>query len=476
MACKNKKKSKNKLILKLLRLYTKDIKYFSMKNFFQSAFAVLVFLFLSEPSLRASASCAALPAAAPTAQPALHLCHSVQPTTAPMVQLETQRAPAAELQDQPSRLRQIPQEQLDEILRSKLSGDLGKLVFREDCEKFSSKSMASPGQKIAAEKLDEYTANPSWSGENIYPAAGTIKLGTSSAQGKLLSPQINLAENTGIFHLFFRAEVWKDDIDSILLIVSQDSIYVNGIDNQGKYDPSDMQIFAVECRGGNAATSISFVSAKTAKARFFLDDIEVYQVRAEDAGSDPVVGGDTAEGGSETGTGTDTGGSEAGDDAGEGDSGSGDKGDKGNDGDRNQDDTSGADENPATDTEEGETPGSDQENQGQAQDPTTPNDGNQENQAQDKDSITIAEKDFARAESLQNTCVFPSPTRNGNISIVLPHGIEEAKIRIFNLLGKEKKQIDAKSSTTSLSLPQKGIYILEIKHKNSVFCKKLIYE
>ncbi len=69
----------------------------------------------------------------------------------------------------------------------------GRLLY-EDFSNFTSGAETSPNNTDISSQLDEYMANEGWRGSKVYQAGGKCKLGTSSAIGYLVSPEIEMPE------------------------------------------------------------------------------------------------------------------------------------------------------------------------------------------------------------------------------------------------------------------------------------------
>lgn len=71
--------------------------------------------------------------------------------------------------------------------------------------------------------------------------------------------------------------------------------------------------------------------------------------------------------------------------------------------------------------------------------------------------------------------IYPDPTSDGNITISLPSEFENPEIVVYNSLGQRVYQQKNNSSELQIQLPQqKGNYLVEIKHKNKFYTRKVI--
>lgn len=123
--------------------------------------------------------------------------------------------------------------------------------------------------------LDALTQTAGWTGLKVYQAGGTVKVGTSSTLGYLVTPAINLSANGGQFNLSFKAMAWSGDSTALKIYVND--VMVNkltGMNNDATYT---LKPFSVDLTGGNSATKIKFEGNQAAKGRFFLDDFVISQ-------------------------------------------------------------------------------------------------------------------------------------------------------------------------------------------------------
>lgn len=73
----------------------------------------------------------------------------------------------------------------------------GAVIF-EDFSKFTGGSEDSPSNSDVSSRLDDYMGEAGWRGSKVYQAGGKCKLGTSSATGYLVSPELTLPKDFAI--------------------------------------------------------------------------------------------------------------------------------------------------------------------------------------------------------------------------------------------------------------------------------------
>ena len=165
----------------------------------------------------------------------------------------------------------------------------GVIVFQENFEGFTkgnmSESNPADGTDIAT-SLDEYTNLPGWSGDKVYQADGTAKMGTGSSKGFITLPVIDLSEDNGKFYVAFTAMAWNKDAQEINLIINEDTTAVvglySGAESSTPYSMDNMREYVFLLDNGTENTTISFAAQKASGNRFFLDSIRIYQVLPEE--------------------------------------------------------------------------------------------------------------------------------------------------------------------------------------------------
>lgn len=151
------------------------------------------------------------------------------------------------------------------------------VVFQETFSKCDYKSGGGDGVWNAAnsanifEQLDSYTDVAGWTGEYVYEAMGSVKMGSSN-QGSITTPAINAS---GDAILTFKAHAWKGDKETITLsitggaILSQTEITINNGETDAWTEAT------VNITGLTPTSQITFKAAQKSKARFYLDDVTI---------------------------------------------------------------------------------------------------------------------------------------------------------------------------------------------------------
>ena len=151
----------------------------------------------------------------------------------------------------------------------------GDTVLYEPFDGFTAGTLENPSSTRIESQLDEYTLIPGWTGAVVYQAGGSAKLGSSSSQGGLCTPALNL-DSERPFAVAFKAMAWRNDATNLNVIVNGDTTTVSDLDNSGSYTEANMKPFVLSFGPGQENTTIRFEGIRQSDARFFLDDIRVF--------------------------------------------------------------------------------------------------------------------------------------------------------------------------------------------------------
>ncbi len=148
-------------------------------------------------------------------------------------------------------------------------------VLSENFDNFSGGATGSGASSTdVSTSLDEYTQTVGWTGTKIYQAGGTVKLGTSSVLGSIVSPSINLSANEGSFNLSFKTMAWSSDATEMYIYLNDVLVYtVQELDNSSY----TLKSFSIPLTGGTASSKIKFEGKQASKGRFFLEDLIITQ-------------------------------------------------------------------------------------------------------------------------------------------------------------------------------------------------------
>ena len=136
-------------------------------------------------------------------------------------------------------------------------------------ENFSKVNAYADGYTDVGESLDDYTDNPGWTGFKVYPAAGkSLKVGTSSAIGYLISPELQLSSTVTVV---FNAKNWiasngTSDKSSIIVSCGEASQTVALTD-----EPEDYTVVLNGCTGQNVKLAMN-----ANKKRSYIFSVDIY--------------------------------------------------------------------------------------------------------------------------------------------------------------------------------------------------------
>ncbi len=136
-------------------------------------------------------------------------------------------------------------------------------------ENFSKVNAYADGYNDVGESLDDYTDNPGWTGYKVYPAAGkSLKVGTSSAIGYLISPELQLSSTVTVV---FNAKNWiasngTSDKSSIIVSCGEASQTVALTD-----EPEDYTVVLNGCTAQNVKLAMN-----ANKKRSYIYSVDIY--------------------------------------------------------------------------------------------------------------------------------------------------------------------------------------------------------
>lgn len=148
------------------------------------------------------------------------------------------------------------------------------VIFQEDFTRFAKgePNASADGANIAT-SLDDYTTVPGWTGENVYQAGGTAKMGTSSKLGFITTPAVDLSDATATYTLQFKACAWAHNNEATDLLVYVDDNLAYTATGMNKTDYTFTSYTTVI--SGTASSKIRFEGMQAARGRFFLDDVVI---------------------------------------------------------------------------------------------------------------------------------------------------------------------------------------------------------
>lgn len=136
-------------------------------------------------------------------------------------------------------------------------------------ENFSKVNAYTDGYNDVGESLDDYTDNPGWTGYKVYTAPGqSLKVGTSSAIGYLISPELQLSSTVTVV---FNAKNWissngTSDKSSIIVSCGEVSQTMVLTDN-----PEDYTVVLNGCTAQNVKLAMN-----ANKKRAYIYSVDIY--------------------------------------------------------------------------------------------------------------------------------------------------------------------------------------------------------
>jgi len=164
--------------------------------------------------------------------------------------------------------------QLD-VYSETTGGTTSTTIFSESFDGFTAgtSGAGANGTDISTTSIDTYTQTTGWAGSKVYQAAGSAKMGTSSALGYLTTPSIDLSANSGSFNVSFKSMAWSGDSTKVKIYLNDVLVKtVGGLTNDLNYT---LNSFSADLTGGTASSKIKFEGNQAAKGRFFLDDLVI---------------------------------------------------------------------------------------------------------------------------------------------------------------------------------------------------------
>ncbi|NCB69077.1 MAG: hypothetical protein EOM47_09560 [Bacteroidia bacterium] len=156
-------------------------------------------------------------------------------------------------------------------------------ILSENFDGFSAGSAnANANSTDVSGSLNTYTQTSGWTGNKVYQAGGTAKMGGGSALGYITTPAIDLSGAD--ITLDFKAMAWSGDATELKVFLDNNLIYtVTGLNNTDY----TLSPYSTTITGGTANSKIRFEAKQTSSARFFIDDVVI---AGKPSTSTPIAG------------------------------------------------------------------------------------------------------------------------------------------------------------------------------------------
>lgn len=122
--------------------------------------------------------------------------------------------------------------------------------------------------------LDTYTQTPGWTGTKIFPENGEAKLGSSSVQGTIITPTLNLSSGKGNTTLTFDLRKYGTDNSTIKVFHAANGTTFTQVGSDIAV-PAETANQSVVITGGTASSKIKIAALSASACRFYLDNIVV---------------------------------------------------------------------------------------------------------------------------------------------------------------------------------------------------------
>ncbi len=156
-------------------------------------------------------------------------------------------------------------------------------ILSENFDGFSAGTAnASANSTDVSASLNTYTQTSGWTGNKVYQAGGTAKMGGGSALGYITTPAIDLSGAD--ITLDFKAMAWSGDATELKVFLDNNLIYTATGLNNTDYTLSP---YSTTITGGTANSKIRFEAKQTSSARFFIDDVVI---AGKPSTSTPIAG------------------------------------------------------------------------------------------------------------------------------------------------------------------------------------------
>ncbi len=150
------------------------------------------------------------------------------------------------------------------------TNEFGNTVISENFSGFTDDGGGTGGTDRTS-SLDTYLQTAGWTGSKIFEMNGYTKLGTSSANGYIITPSLDLSVNGGTSTLSFDIKQYSSDAGLVQVFLATDNVTFSQI-GSNITPTSSFVTYSLNITGGTATTKIKIQS--TLK-RFFLDNVKI---------------------------------------------------------------------------------------------------------------------------------------------------------------------------------------------------------
>ncbi|MEA3448225.1 MAG: T9SS type A sorting domain-containing protein, partial [Bacteroidota bacterium] len=145
----------------------------------------------------------------------------------------------------------------------------------EDFSGFTDGAHGAPHSVDVSSALDDYTLVPGWEGYKVFSAGGEVKLGSSSYNGYVITPELDMSAGGSVS---FDYAAYGSDNAQVQVFFASDGVNFTQLGSD--ITPvSEFQTHSIDVPAGTASSRLKI---GTDNERIYLDNVEVY------CGSSPV--------------------------------------------------------------------------------------------------------------------------------------------------------------------------------------------
>jgi len=151
-------------------------------------------------------------------------------------------------------------------------------VLTETFVKATAGSIGSASGTDISSSLDTYTDVAGWKGYKVYQSGGSVKIGSSSAQGYIITPSLDLSASSGAGTISFGIQQYGTDTKTVSLLISTtgDTASTSFTAVGSAFTPtSTMTRMTLAYTGGTATTRLKLAAGAASANRFYLDSVIV---------------------------------------------------------------------------------------------------------------------------------------------------------------------------------------------------------
>ncbi len=139
----------------------------------------------------------------------------------------------------------------------------------EDFSGFTDGAHGSPASVDLSSSMDDYTLVPGWDGYKVFSAGGEVKLGSSSYNGYVITPEVDMSAGGS---MSFDYAAYGSDNAQVQVFFAADGVDFTQLGNDIT-PTSEFQTHSIDVPAGTASSRLKI---GTDNKRIYLDNVEVY--------------------------------------------------------------------------------------------------------------------------------------------------------------------------------------------------------